>query len=304
VRRSTRMREPTQVARVVHGAHGGRRHRNAAARLPLRRRRGRRTVPSRHPSRTCRRRSRLRRFGHRRPLRRRGHCRDGGRHLGPARRRRRVGRGGRASDGRRRGRCRHGCSRRGGRVTRRRGRRRRGRRHGLGRRRSRNAGRQEPERVEITLLVGRDPDPEVDVRGLHLGIAARADRADRVALGDRCTLGDDDRTEVREGDRIAVGGEDGDALAGGRHGSRERDRAALRRDNGCARIAGEVDAAVLPRGVRMGRIEGKRLHDRACRGPGPRSCGRDEKQRRQHGSRNHVSHRHLPRSLVVRSENV
>jgi hypothetical protein len=68
--------------------------------------------------------------------------------------------------------------------------------------------RQETERVDVALLVGRAPDPEVDARGRLLGRPTRAHRPDRGTLRDRLPLRDADRAEVDERHRIAVGGED------------------------------------------------------------------------------------------------
>ena len=224
-----------------------------------------------------------------------------GRGLGRVRGRRRAGRGGRGGGRSSRDRCSHRRSRRGGSVTGRR--RRRGRRRATGDGTASDGGAvgdtdgQEPSRVEIALLVARDPDTQVDVRRRHLGVAAGADRPDRVALGNRCTLRDEDRAEMGERDCVPVPGEDRDTLAGGGDGPGERDRTALRRDNCCARVAGDVDPAVLPGRIRMSRIEGKRLDDVARSRPGPRACAWDEEQRRQHGRRKHASHRHLPRLL-------
>ena len=241
----------------------------------------------------------------RRGRRRRSYGRSG-RQLGRGRRGRRAGPGGwrrrrgarsRRVDGRRRGSGDVAGS--GNRGWRRRRRRR------IGRRCRRHARGQESERIEVSLLVGGEPDAEVDVGPRHLGIPARADRADGIALGDHRALRDEHGAEVRECDRVAVGREDGDALAGGGDGPCERDRTALRRYDGRARVAGDVDAAVLACGVRMAGIERERLHDVARSGPRPRAGTGDEEQCGEHHRREHASHRHLPKSdFVVRLENV
>ena len=167
-------------------------------------------------------------------------CRRGmrpGRHDRPGRPWQRMGRednrGGRRRRGRRRrggglgriavgggGRCR---TRRRGRACRREvglrrrsdGRWDRGRR-GNRRRNSRGRGSrgQEPDRIDVSLLIGRDPDAEMDIRRRCLGIATRSDRRHRIALRDGGTRADEQRTEVRECDGVAVGRGDRDAFAG------------------------------------------------------------------------------------------
>ncbi len=119
----------------------------------------------------------------------------------------------------------------------------------------------------------------MDVRRRDLGIAAGADRPDRVVFGDRRSLRDGDRAEVGERDGVAVGSEDGHALAGGRNRPGEGHGTTLRRNNGGALVTGDVDATVLSGGIRMRRIEGIRLNDDAGSGPGPRTRPRDEEQR-------------------------
>ena len=76
---------------------------------------------------------------------------------------------------------------------------RRCRRSGRRRRRGRRTGdRQEAERVEVALLVGRDPDTEVDVRHVELGRAARPDGADGRSFADGRVARDGERAEMRE----------------------------------------------------------------------------------------------------------
>jgi hypothetical protein len=194
----------------------------------------------------------------------------------------------------RRGRCdgvgrrlRRGCRR--GRARRRRG-------HARRCRRGRPARRQEPERIDVTLLVRRDADAEVDVGHGHLGVAARADRADGIALVDGGAPRDEQRSEMRERDGIAVRGRDRDAQPRARNRARERDRSRRRCGDGRAAIAGDVDAAVLAGRVRMGRIERVLLNDVAGGGPRPgRGRGdEDESQGRKHGPRDEASHPDLP----------
>jgi len=99
----------------------------------------------------------------------------------------------------------------------------------------------------------------VDVGLKHLGIAARTDRPDAVALRDRRALRHGDRAEVRQRDGVAVGGRDRDALAGRRHGAGERDDAGDRCEHLRVGRAAEIDAAMLASRERMLRVEAERL---------------------------------------------
>ena len=124
------------------------------------------------------------------------------------------------------------------------------RRHGGGRlhRRSR---RQESERVEVPLLLARDADPEMQMWRRRVGLDARPDAPDRVALGDHPAPFDEQRAELGQRDRIAVRGANrhDEAVAGHRAG--ERDLAGGRCDHRSAELGGDVDASVLAAGVRV-----------------------------------------------------
>jgi hypothetical protein len=230
--------------------------------------RGRRRVARRLDLRRCG------RLGERRGCgRRRSHdVHRRGRIWGRSRSRSRSRRG---SRGRRRRACRSRRRRRGwGRLLGGRD----GRRDGLGgrcrlwrgrRRRSRARG-QEAERVDVAFLVGRAADAQVDARHRLLGRAARAHRPDRRTLAHLVAFRDADRAEMDEGHRIAVGGEDGDALTVGRERSGERDDTRRRRPDRRAFCARDVDAAVLAARVGVG-PELERAKHVASRRPGPRT---------------------------------
>jgi hypothetical protein len=93
------------------------------------------------------------------------------------------------------------------------------------------------------------PHAEVDVRLGMLGSACPADRAHRLPLGDRRLARRRDRPEVKERDRVPVGGLDRDGEPAPGHGPGEADDAGRRSPHGGAAGSADVDAAVLPRGV-------------------------------------------------------
>ena len=170
------------------------------------------------------------------------------------------------------------------------GRRQRGRR--LGRRGRRGSGsprrgshRQERERVEIAVVVGRGADAEVDVRDGLLGRPARADRADRLALTDRRALRDRHRTEMGEGHGERVAGEDRHGVAARRHAAGERHRAGGRRDDRTAGGTADVDAAMLAARVRVRVIEGERREHGTGDRPRPRARGWHGEERDEHDER-------------------
>src|SRR5581483_884104 len=123
----------------------------------------------------------------------------------------------------------------------------------------------------------------------HAGLGRRSDRPDAVAFGDSRAPVDRDGAQVRERDRPAVGGLD-------------RQRAPAARDrpgplddtsHGCAydlaRLARDLDGAVLAGCVGMRAVEGERLQDHAVDRPGPRPCCGSESKRRE-GDEQEASH--------------
>jgi hypothetical protein len=249
--------------RLGRGGDGDGTRRRLDGRL-LRRRRGRRRLGCRRRSRCRLRRCRLhrRRFG-------RGRRRDSrSRHdCGRGRDHRSRNRGGRRRD--------HGSRNSGGE-------RRRGRRLGrCGRRHGRHERGQERERIEVAVVVGRGAHAEVDVRHRQLRRAARADRADQVALRHRRALRDRRRSEMCEGHGERVWSQDRDGRAARRHAAGERDDAGGGRDDGGAGRGADVDATVLPAHVGVRGVECKRREDGPRHGPGPRRRGGHGEQEEQ-----------------------
>jgi hypothetical protein len=178
-------------------------------------------------------------------------------------------------------------------------------RHGLRprRRRGRRAlRRQEGERIEVALRIGRAAHSEVDVRHRQLRLAARADRADELALRDCVAAPDRVRPEVNERDRVAVRRRDRQRLAADRHGPREGDGARDRRLHPRTARRPDVDSAVLPGGVRVLAVEREERQHRAVHGPAPAQGGRGDDQHRD-GSHRRWEQAHLGTTSVVRYAN-
>ncbi len=152
---------------------------------------------------------------------------------------------------------------------------RRGRR---GARRSRACG-EESERVDVAVRVRGDPDAEVDVGDVRRSVAARADRADGVALGHRAAALHAGRAEMDEGDGVAVVGCDRDHQTVGGDGARERDSAAARSDDRLPHLTSDGNAAVLAARIRIAAETELTQHGPRGR-PGPRAGrGRQHEQR-------------------------
>jgi hypothetical protein len=112
-------------------------------------------------------------------------------------------------------------------------------------------GRQERQRVDIAVRIGGQADAQIHVRLGPLGLAARADRADDVALRDRGPDRDPDRAEVDEGDRVPVLGPDRQAEAlHGKTAGEGDDPGRCGTDVGSGRCT-DVDPAMLTAGVRI-----------------------------------------------------
>ena len=196
---------------------------------------------------------------YRRGCRRRRRDRSGGRSCSRRRRRRRRTRRRRRGSGRRCGRGR-GC---------------RDRRSG---RRSRRAGWQEAQRIEVAVLVLGPADAEMDVRPFDLCVGAGSDRADARALDDGLPLGDGGGAEVRQRDGVAVGCRDREDEPVARHPPHERHVARRGRARGSALRTADVDATVLTACIRIG-AEGERPQHRAVRGPTPRARTSGQRER-------------------------
>jgi hypothetical protein len=126
------------------------------------------------------------------------------------------------------------------------------------------------------------------IRNRVLGYPARANRTNRVALGDGRPAPDGYGAKMEQRDGVAVSRLDRDRPPAGRNGPGERDEAARRRDNlGTVRPA-DVDPAVETGGVRIG-AEFERLQNRPLHRPGPPlgRCGRGERRRRGAARQSH-----------------
>lgn len=152
--------------------------------------------------------------------------------------------------------------------------------------------RQQAERVDVALRIGRAADPELDEG--RLGAAAVGERADGITLGDDGVLPDADLTEVRERHRPAVGGLDRDGLAVPGDGPGERDGTRSGRAHRFCRGAADVDAAMLAGGVRVCGIERVRREYATGDGPAPRLRRR---RVREHGDEDEHESTHEHTSL-------
>jgi hypothetical protein len=145
----------------------------------------------------------------------------------------------------------------------------------------------------------------VHVRRRRIGLDARPDAPDRVALGDHPAPFDEQRTELRQRHRMAVRGADRHDEAVPGDGAREGDLAGGRRDHRRAELACDVDAAVLAARVGVGAEPERAEHLPACR-PRPRGGrGRDNEARgEQHRRDTDTRHRTLPLRGVVLFDDV
>jgi hypothetical protein len=156
--------------------------------------------------------------------------------------------------------------------------------------RFRSSRRQERQRVDVALRVGGHTDAELDIRLGELDLAARPDRADRVTLRDRGVAAHADRAEVQERDRVAVLCLDRHSLATTRNRAREADRASCRRRHRGPRVSCDVDAAVLPRRVRVA-PEREPAQDGTAGRPGP-GRGRGNEEERRESAEHEDAHDH------------
>ena len=116
--------------------------------------------------------------------------------------------------------------------------------------------REEPERIDVALRVGRDADADVYVRAGMLGLAARPEHADGLALGDEGAAPHGGLTEVKERDRVSVVRPDRDRAPASGHRPGEADGPTGGRAHGRAVDPADVHAAVKPRPVRVA-VEGE-----------------------------------------------
>lgn len=206
-------------------------------------------------------------------------CRSLARLAAGNRRCRGSGRGrGRGRGGRRRGRGRsRGGSRLGGRSPKR-------RRRGLLRGRLRGlrsrARRKQGQWVDVALGIGGQPNTEVHVGPVHLGLPARPDRAHCRAFCDPLALPHADRAEVDKRHRVAVVALDGDRKPVLGDASCERHEPRCRRAHLGVRLPANVDTAVLAGSVGVG-AEHEEPQDGPVGRPGPGRRGRRGETQKQ-----------------------
>jgi hypothetical protein len=149
---------------------------------------------------------------------------------------------------------------------------RRGRHRGYRRRVGGSPRREQAQRIEVVVVVGAEPDPEMDVRLGVLGLARRARIGDRLPLGDAVAALDPQRAEVRERGPVPAAGRDGHGESIRGHGSRERDIARGRSPHrGCA-AERDVDTTMLTRRILVG-PDGEPAQNGSVGGPRPRPGG-------------------------------
>ena len=129
----------------------------------------------------------------------------------------------------------------------------------------------------------------MDVSDLVLGLAARTESSDLVALRNSCTTLDDQRSEVCERRPVPVGRRDRDRQTVSRDRARERHFAGNRRANGTGSTGPvvvaerDVDASVLP-GCVLVVADMEALENNAVHGPRPRPARRRTSERADRGN--------------------
>ena len=106
-----------------------------------------------------------------------------------------------------------------------------------------------------------------------LDLARRPDATDHRAFGHVGARRYADRAEMEECDRVAVAGNDRQRPAAAGNRSGELDDAGRRGHDRRPPGRPEIDATMLPGGVRIASV-GKCFEHRPVHGPGPGECGR------------------------------
>jgi hypothetical protein len=132
----------------------------------------------------------------------------------------------------------------------------------------------------------------VEVGAVDLGVSARPDGPDRLTLGNGRSGADLDRAEMGERHRKPVVGGDRERATGARDGAAEGDGPRGRRENLLLGGRGDVDPAVLARGVRVRWVEAEGLEHGAADRPRPGTRHRRDEQRGQNRDEQHTTHRH------------
>jgi hypothetical protein len=144
------------------------------------------------------------------------------------------------------------------------------------------------------VLVGCDANAEVDVRLRRDLVAALADRADDLPLGDSGAYGGRHDAELKQGHGVAVRRSHRHAANATGQDARKGDGAGRGRVDVGFELATDVDAPVLAACIGVV-AEGIRAQDRPLDGPCPGMRGRSGEERRENDrGREHSSHAHLP----------
>jgi hypothetical protein len=149
-------------------------------------------------------------------------------------------------------------------------------------------GRQERQGIDVPVRVGCSTDAEIHVWLGPLGLTARTDRADDVALAHGRPDRDPDGAEVDERDRPAVLGADRQAQPLMGQLPRVGDDAGRSRANARARRGADVDPAVLAAGVGIA-LGDERPQHRPVGGPRPSRRARSKHERGEHDEEDRVA---------------
>jgi hypothetical protein len=150
------------------------------------------------------------------------------------------------------------------------------------------------------VLVDGDAHAEMDVWNGGHGVPAGGDRGHRVPLAHGLSFRDGDRVQLLERDGIAVRRVDPHRPAASGDEAGEPDRPPDGGDHPGAEPAADVDAAVLPAGVRVLR-EREAAQDGAVAGPGPRLRRRGEHERGE-GREQQPAHRRASSVVPLANE--
>jgi hypothetical protein len=149
------------------------------------------------------------------------------------------------------------------------------------------AGRQERQRIDVPVRFRGNAHTQVHVRLRMLTLAAGADGADDVALGDWRADPHTSGAKVHERDRVTICGADRQRHSGSGNHPDEADRARRRRSHLGAARGADVDASMLSAQVRVV-VGPEALQDGSVDRPGPRIRFRGGGERAQPGEEQHA----------------
>ena len=171
------------------------------------------------------------------------------------------------------------------------------RRHRSGSRRRGRLGsrrrpwREERQRVEVSLVVRRRPNSEMDIGLGELGISGGPNGADNLPIRHGRSARDHRGAKMRECHGVAVARHHRDDQAALRDSADEAHSARGRSAHVLARSSADVNAAMPTTRVRAGRPKVERTEHRATRGPRPRVGSRGNRKGDQHqGTNNRPPH--------------